>query len=161
MKKKLLAMILLPVAALSFVACGGDKTQEGNKEDANSSAVESEYKDGTYEVETKEADKNGGKARVSVEFKDGKIIEVKYNEFNDKGDKRDNKEYNDMMKEKAGISPSEYEVKIEEAVMEKQSAQFDAITGATSSSSKAKTLIDEAISNAKDGKTEKTLVEVN
>lgn len=156
MKKKILAMIILPLAALSFVACGGEKKEEVG----NDAAAKTVYVDGTYEVETKDADDNGGKARASVKIEGDKIVEVKYNEFNDKGDKRDNKEYNEMMKEKAGTSPSEYEVKIEEAVMAKQSGEFDAVTGATSSSAKAKTLITEALNNAKEGTSEKELVEV-
>ncbi|MGL5068051.1 MAG: FMN-binding protein [Sarcina sp.] len=158
MKKKVLAMLLLPMAALTFVACGGDDSSE--KEGTTKPATTEAVADGVYEVETKDADDNGGKARASVKFEGGKIVEVKYNEFTDKGDKREDAKYNEMMQGQAGTSPAKYEVAIEEAVMASQSAEFDAVTGATSSSAKAKTLIGEAISNANEGNTEKELVEV-
>lgn len=157
MKRKLLVGLCVAALSLSLVACGGEKQTEAP---AEGSKQESTMKDGTYEVETKNADDNGGKARASVTIKDGKIAEAKYNEFTNKGDKREDKEYNKMMKEKAGTSPSEYEVKIEEGVVSAQSADFDAVTGATSSSAKAKTLFGEALNNAKEGKTDKELVEV-
>lgn len=157
MKKKILAMLLLPIAALTFAACGGD---EGSKTESTGTEAKAEVKDGVYEVETKDADSNGGKARASVKFEGGKIVEVKYNEFTDKGDKREDADYNKMMQEQAGTSPVKYEVAIEEAVMASQSAEFDAVSGATSSSAKAKTLIGEAINNAKEGNAEKELVEV-
>ena len=157
MKKKILAMLLLPMAALTFAACGGDETTEA---EGTTTAPTEAVADGVYEVETKDADDNGGKARASVKFEGGKIVEVKYNEFTEKGDKRDDAEYNEMMEGQAGTSPAKYEVAIEEAVMASQSAEFDAVTGATSSSAKAKTLIGEAINNANEGNTEKELVEV-
>lgn len=156
MKKKILAMLILPIAALSFVACGEEKAQE---KPADKPVVESEFKDGTYEGET-EADEKGGKATASIKVEGGKFVEVKYNESNDEGNKRDNAEYNKMMKEKAGTNPAEFEVAIEKAVTEKQSAEFDAITGATSSSAKAKTLFTEIVKNAKEGNTEKATVAV-
>ncbi|WP_297521954.1 FMN-binding protein [uncultured Clostridium sp.] len=158
MKKKILAMLLLPMAALTFAACGGD--EEAKTEGTSTETTEGAITNGLYEVETKDADENGGKARASVKFEGGKIVEVKYNEFTEKGDKREDAGYNEMMQEKAGTSPAKYEVAIEEAVMAKQSAEFDAVSGATSSSAKAKTLISEAITNANEGNTEKELVEV-
>ncbi|MDO5039105.1 FMN-binding protein [Clostridium sp.] len=158
MKRKLLVGLFAAALSLSLVACGGDKQTDAPA--ADNSKQEATMKDGTYEVETKNADDNGGKARASVTIKDGKITEAKYNEFTDKGDKREDKEYNKMMKEKAGTNPSEYEVKIEEGVVKAQSADFDAVTGATNSSAKAKTLFEEALNNAKEGKTDKELVEV-
>lgn len=154
MKKKLLAMLILPVAALSFVACGG----EDKKEDADATP-KSEYTDGTYEVETKPDDK-GGKINASVKFEGGKIVEVKYNESNKDGNKRDNAEYNKMMKEKSGVGPAEFEPQIEAAVKEKQSAEIDTITGATSSANNAKVVVQAAIDNAKAGKTDKAVIEL-
>lgn len=155
MKKKLLAMLILPVAALSFVACGGEE----KKEETDAAAPKSEYTDGTYEVETKPDDR-GGKINASVKFADGKIVEVKYNESNDKGNKRDDEEYNTKMKEASGVGPAEFEVKFEEAVMEKQSAEIDSVTGATSSSANAKLVFQTAIDNAKAGKTDKAVIEL-
>lgn len=158
MKKKLLVMLVLPLAAMAMVSCGGEK--EDTTTEAPKTEATAEYKDGTFEAETKDADENGGKARVSVKIEGGKIASATYNEFTDKGDKRTDEGYNKMMKEKAGTSPSEYEVKIEEQVKEAQSADIDGVSGATSSSSKAKSLFAAALENAKEGKAEKVMVEV-
>lgn len=158
MKKKLLAMLVLPLAAMAMVSCGGEK--EDTTTEAPKTETTAEYKDGTFEAETKDADENGGKARVSVKIEGGKIASATYNEFTDKGDKRTDEGYNKMMKEQAGTSPSEYEVKIEEQVKEAQSADIDGVSGATSSSAKAKSLFAAALDNAKEGKAEKVMVEV-
>lgn len=158
MKKKLLAMLVLPLAAMAMVSCGGEK--EDTTTEAPKTEATAEYKDGTFEAETKDADENGGKARVSVKIEGGKIASATYNEFTDKGDKRTDEGYNKMMKEQAGTSPSEYEVKIEEQVKEAQSADIDGVSGATSSSAKAKSLFAAALDNAKEGKAEKVMVEV-
>lgn len=157
MKRKLLVVLCAAVLSLSLVACGGEK-ETGAPADNNKQ--EATMKDGTYEVETKDADDNGGKARASIIVKDGKVAEAKYNEFTDKGDKREDKDYNKMMKEKAGTSPSEYEAKIEEQVVAAQSSEIDGVTGATSSSTKAKELFKAALANAEEGNQEKELVEV-
>ena len=63
------------------------------------------------------------------------------------------------MKEKAGTSPAEFEPAIEKQIVEKQSAEIDGVTNATSSSTLAKKLAAEAINNAKEGKTDIALVE--
>ena len=77
---KRVALILMAIlTSLSLVACGGDKQTDAPA--ADNSKQEATMKDGTYEVETKNADDNGGKARASVTIKDGKITEAKYNEL--------------------------------------------------------------------------------
>ncbi|CUP62835.1 MAG: FMN-binding protein [Clostridium baratii] len=158
MKRRLVAILCTAVLSLSLVACGsGEEKKDTAKEGTTTST---ELKDGTYEAETKEADENGGTAKVKVVVKDGKITEANYNEMTKDGNKRENESYNKMMKEKAGTSPSEYEVEIEKKVVEKQSADFDAVSGATTSSNKAKQLFNAALDNAKEGKTEKASVEI-
>ncbi|MGL5715518.1 MAG: FMN-binding protein [Paraclostridium sp.] len=112
-------------------------------------------KDGVYEVETKEADDHGGKAKVSVTVKDGKITEASFIEFNDNGNKRENPDYNKNMKEASGTRPQEYEPELEKQVVDKQSAEIDGVSGATASSDKAKSLFASAIENANEGNTEK------
>ena len=157
MKRRLVAILCTAVLSLSLVACGsGEEKKDAPKEGSTAS----EFKDGTYEAETKEADKNGGTAKVKVTVKDGKITEATYNEMTKDGNKRDDEKYNKMMKEKAGTSPSEYEVELEKKVVEKQSADIDTVTGATSSSAKAKELFTAAVNNAKEGKAEKASVEI-
>ncbi|MGG7078177.1 FMN-binding protein [Clostridium sardiniense] len=157
MKKKLLVGLCTAALAISLVGCGGSDDNKAKEENKGSEVT---MKDGTYEVETKNADDNGGKAKVVLTVADGKITKATYNEFTDKGNKREDKEYNDMMKEKAGTNPAVYEVELEKKIVESQSGDFDAVTGATSSSAKAKTLVTEAINNANEGKTEKELIEV-
>ena len=149
------------VQAKSLFATALENAKEGKAEKELVTLAETaELQDGTYEVETKEFDENGGKARATVVVKDGKISEAKYNEFTEKGDKREDKGYNDMMKEQAGVSPVEYEVEIEKQVVAVQSSEIDGVSGATSSSAQAKTLFATALENAKEGKAEKALVEV-
>lgn len=163
MKRKLALGLCTSFLALSLVGCSSPK-EEAPEEKAPEKEVAQENEgamtDGTYEVETKDFDDNGGKAKVVVTIKDGKITEAKYNEFTEKGDKREDEGYNEMMKEKSGTNPAEYEVEIEKQVMDVQSAEIDGVTGATGSSTKAKTLFQKALDNAAEGKAEKELIEI-
>ena len=111
MKRKLALGLCTDLLALSLVGCSSAKDEAPEKEVATGS--DAAMTDGTYEVETKDFDDNGGKAKVVIKVKDGKITEAKYNEFTEKGDKREDEEYNKMMKEKSGTSPAEYEVELE------------------------------------------------
>lgn len=158
MNKKLVATLCASLMAFSLVSCGGeDKKADGG-------AAAPELKAGTYEVEQKEADDKGNSAKISITVDAaGKITEVKYNEFNTKDNvnKRDNEEYNKMMKDKAGTNPAEFEPVLENAIKDKQSAEIDTVTGATNSTETAKQLAKAAIENAKAGKTEKTSVEIS
>lgn len=145
MKKKILLAVIASVMSLSLVACGGDK-----KEEANNDAL----KDGKYEVEAN-ADDKGNKAVLVVEVKEGKIATVNYNEISEKGNKRDDEDYNKMMKDKSGSNPAEFEPALEKQLVEKQSAEVDGVTGATGTSTKFKAMAAKALENAKAGNTEK------
>lgn len=166
MKRKVIVGLCTSLLALSLVGCTSSDEKKSQTEtpatETSQKATETDakIKDGTYEVETKDFDDNGGKARVSVKVEGGKIVEAKYNEFTEKGDKRDDEGYNKMMEEKAGTSPSKYEVELEKQVMNAQSAEIDGVTGATGSSTKAKTLFAKALENAAEGKTEKEVMDV-
>ncbi|MBO3445489.1 FMN-binding protein [Clostridium sp. CCUG 7971] len=161
MKRKVLVGLCASLLTLSLVGCSSTPKEEAPaKETPKTEETASGMKDGVYEAETKEADENGGKARVSVKVESGKIVEASYNEFTDDGDKRANEGYNKMMKEKSGTNPSEYEPAIEKQIVEAQSAEIDGVTGATHSSAKAKTLFGAALKNANEGKAEKEVVEV-
>ncbi|WP_042275857.1 FMN-binding protein [[Clostridium] dakarense] len=159
MKRKILVGLCASLLTLSLVGCSSTPKEEA-KADTPKTEEAAGMKDGVYEAETKDADENGGKARVSVKVESGKITEAKYNEFTDDGDKRANEGYNKMMKEKSGTNPSEYEPAIEKQIVDAQSAEIDGVTGATHSSAKAKTLFGAALKNANEGKTEKEVVEV-
>lgn len=168
MNKKLLSLVCAGILAISVVGCSPKNDEDTKNEEPKTEAstqkeekTESDLKDGTYEAETKEADDKGYKATATVVVKDGKISEAKYVEFSDeKGDKKDDKEYNDKMKEVAGTNPQEYEVSIADQVVEVQSGDIDGVSGATGSTAKAKQLFNKAIENAKAGKTDKELIEV-
>ncbi|MGG7059953.1 FMN-binding protein [Clostridium nigeriense] len=130
---------LLAVAALAttiFVGCG-------NKEEAT-------LKDGTYKKSSAKDDK-GYTASIEIEVKDGKIATVKYDEVAEDGtSKLNNEEYNTNMKAKSGSNPQEAFPALEKALVEKQDvASVDAVTGATSTSDKFKSLAEEALADAK------------
>lgn len=161
MKRKMAIGLCVGLLSLSLVGCSSEnKEEEAPKTDAPVSEESAGMKDGVYEAETKEADEKGGKAIATIKVEGGKVVEVTYNEFNDDGNKRDNKEYNEMMKEKSGTNPSEFEPEIEKQIKDAQSAEIDGVSGATSSSAKAKQLFGAAFNNANEGKTEKELVEI-
>lgn len=153
MKKKLLLVLCSAVMTMSLVACGGDKPED--KPEAQKPTIT----DGTYEAETK-ADEEGKGAKVVLTVKDGKITEAKYNEFTKDGEKRTDEKYNKMMEDKVKTSPAKFEPEIEKQVVEKQSAEIDGVTGATSSTAQAKQLFEAALGNAKEGKTDKAVVEI-
>ena len=161
MKRKISVGLCTGLVVLSLVGCSStNKEEEVSKTDVPVSEQSLEMKDGVYEAETKEADEQGGKAIATIKVEGGKVVEATYNEFNDNGNKRDNKEYNEMMKEKAGTNPSEFEPQIEKQIEDAQSAEIDGVSGATGSSSKAKQLFKAAFNNANKGKAEKELVEI-
>ncbi|MGL5244747.1 MAG: FMN-binding protein, partial [Sarcina sp.] len=111
MKKRLLLGVIATTMALSLVACGGDSkdASSGNK---------SELKDGTYTVETK-ADDKGNTAKLVLEVKSGKIEKASYNESTKDGKlKREDTDYNKMMKDKSGSSPEEFEPEFEKQIVE-------------------------------------------
>ena len=133
---------LLAVAALAttvFVGCG-------NKEEAKEAGL----KDGTYKA-TSEKDDKGYASSIEIEVKDGKIATVKYDEVGEDGtSKLNNEAYNTKMKEVSGTNPVEAFPILEEALVEKQDvAAVDAVTGATSTSDKFKSLAEEALKEAK------------
>ncbi|MGL5615754.1 MAG: FMN-binding protein [Sarcina sp.] len=165
MKKKLIATVCASLVAFSLVSCGGEEKKAEDKKDDKPAAgqeVAGAFKKGTYEAETKVADDKGNKAKMVITVgEDGKISDVKYNEYSEKDNvnKRDNEEYNKKMKEVSGTNPKEAEPAIEKQIKDKQSAEIDTVTGATGTSGLAKQLAEAAIANAKEGKTDKALVE--
>jgi len=165
MNKKFLSLICAGLISVSVVGCSSQPKEEDSKDQKPAATEqtkdESKIKDGTYEVETKEADDKGYKANAIITVKDGKISEAKYVEFSDdKGDKKDDEEYNKKMKEVSGANPQEYEVAIADQVVKAQSGEIDGVTGATGSTAKAKELFAKAFENAENGKAEKELIEV-
>ncbi|MDU2702902.1 MAG: FMN-binding protein [Clostridium sp.] len=91
----------------------------------------------------------------------GKIVAADYDEISTEGaSKQSDAEYNKKMKEFGKVTnPEEAFPALEKAIVEKQSAEVDAFTGATSSSNNFKKLAAKAIENATAGNTEKAIVE--
>lgn len=146
-KKRILALVAATVLSVAVLAgCG-------SKKDENA------LKDGTYAVESKEADERGYKSELTLEVKDGKITAVSYDEVNNGAGKKTDEAYNSKMKEIKGTCPSEAFPVLEAAVVEKQTAEVDAVTNATSSSDTFKAFAAKAIENAKAGNTDKALME--
>ncbi|MGG5462871.1 FMN-binding protein [Clostridium sp. B9] len=147
MKKKFFVIALSLFALSNLVACGSTST--------------SEFKDGSYSVETKNADDHGYKAKLSIKVEDGKITEANYNEFSAETNelKRNDEGYNTKMTEVSGIGPADFEPQLEEALVKAQSAEIDVVTGATGSSEQFKTLAEKVLENAKEGVTEAALVD--
>lgn len=150
MKKKVLLTILAGVMALSLVACGNNDAAEADA-----------LKDGKYEVEVA-ADEKGNASSLTIEVKDGKIATAKYDEVNveTQVSKLDNPEYNEKMKSVSGTNPIEAFPQLEKSLVEKQSADVDTVTGATSTTATFKAAAEKALENAKAGNTEKATIEV-
>lgn len=147
-KKRIFGLIAATMLSVAVLAgCGGSD--------------ENAMKDGTYEVEVAKVDEHGYKPSIKVEVKDGKIATVSYDEITAEGaSKRTDAEYNKKMKEFGKVTnPEEAFPALEKAVVEKQSAEVDAFTGATTSSENFKKVAAKAIENAKAGNTEKTIME--
>ena len=144
-KKRVLSLVAATMISVSVLAgCGSD----------------SKLKDGKYDVESKAADERGYKSNFSMEVKDGKIVTVNYDEVKEDGTgKKSDADYNAQMKEIMNTNPQEAFKTLEDAVVEKQSAEVDAVTNATSSSNSFKKFADKAIENAQAGNTEKSIIE--
>jgi FMN-binding domain. len=122
MKKVFLGVLAL-LAAMVLVACGGD-----------------EWKDGTYKAEYKDFDDHGYKPYIEVTIKDGKITEVNYDEKAEDGtNKSEDENYGGG---KMSVHPKDVYEQLEKEAVEAQSADVEAVSGATSSSEKFKELLD-------------------
>ena len=146
-KKRVLSLIAATMLSIGVLAgCGDDKAT-------------SEFKDGTYVVDSKAADDKGYISTLSLEVKDGKIATVSYDETKDGVSKKDNEGYNKTMKEKSGTNPIEAFPELEKQIVDAQSSEIDGVTGATGTVSTVKSYAAKAIENAKAGNTDKALME--
>ena len=144
-KKRLVGLVAATMLSVAVLAGCGSK---------------SDLKDGKYEVESKAADERGYKSSLTMEVKDGKITEVSYDEVKEDGTgKKGDTEYNTTMKGIKGTNPAEAFPALEKAVVEKQSAEVDSVSGATSSSDSFKKFAAKAIENATAGTTDKAIIE--
>ena len=119
-----------------------------------------ELKDGDYTLEEKN-ESNGYRTVFTIVVKDGKIAESKYDNVNAEGkSKTEDKEYNDMMKDKAGTSPETFIPELNKNLVDNQQpAEFDVVTGATHSSDSFKMYAEQLINAAEKGDTTKIEVD--
>ncbi|TZE82801.1 FMN-binding protein [Calorimonas adulescens] len=110
------------------------------------------YYDGIFKAEEKDFDEHGYKAYATVIIKDGKVANAYYDELSkDTGTfKSKDENYQKNMKAKTGVSNTEAIPQLIQSLITKQDAeQVDAVTGATGTTQKFKTLMGEALSLAK------------
>ncbi|MDU1414323.1 MAG: FMN-binding protein [Clostridium sp.] len=145
MNKKILALLSSVVLTAGvLVGCG------------NSSKG---MQDGTYNAEFDKFDDHGWKGQVSITVASGKISEAKFDYVNEAGKlKSEDADYQATMTSVSGVGPVEFTKKYSDAIVEKQSAEIDVVTGATTSHNDCKTLVQAAIDNANAGKSETAVV---
>lgn len=118
------------------------------------SAEEMKLQDGEYTAVT-DIDSHGWALKHTIVVKDGKIESSSVDYVNEKGDKKsEDAEYNEKMKAKSGVSGKEAMAKLDAALVEKQSADVDVVTGATSTSNKFKFSAAVLLKAAAEGKTD-------
>ncbi|ADL08464.1 FMN-binding domain protein [Thermosediminibacter oceani DSM 16646] len=160
--KKLLSLTIALLLVVTLVAgCSSQNSQQQPQDQQNQQQTEQPQQgalqDGTYYAEDKEFDDHGWKGLVTVIVKDGKITNVFYDEINQEGKlKSFDPEYGSRMKENSGTTPLDVYPKLEQALVEKQKPEdVEAVSGATSSSDRFKSLVAEALKGspveAKDG----------
>ncbi len=169
MVKKLISGAVLSLMVF-LAACGGNGEDGAqNKTDKNDAEKTTETKlvagsplqDGTYSLTETNFDENGWKMFITITVEDGKISDVDYNYENKEGTlKTDDKDYQNNMKEKAGVGPQEYVPRLSEQLTEKQDAKLvDIVTGATHSSEKFINYAQQLIQKAQAG--DETHVEID
>lgn len=169
-KKLLFGFTALTFTALLLGACSPDSNEGGSSSTApassevmeSSTTSETEaaaptvtLQDGTYTLEETNYS-NDYRVVFSIVVKEGKIIESKYDNLNEAGEsKTANKEYNDMMVEKAGIGPEEFIPAFNEALLSAQSAAgIEVVSGATNSFNAFQNYAQQLIQAAQAGNTE-------
>lgn len=172
-RKFVTGMAVLAFAAVALGACSADSNGDSKSSSsstaseetkASSSATESaEAKvvagapllDGTYKLEEKNYS-NGYRTVFSIVVKDSKITESDYDNVNEGGDsKKDDKDYESKMKDKAGVGPAEFIPALNESFVKAQSATgVEVVTGATHSSESFQNYAQQLIQAAQNGDTQ-------
>lgn len=166
MKKKKLVKGFVALALIMLVttACSSDNKEESSQDSSSvsttTSSVDSEkiagedLKDGTYKLEEKN-EKNGYRTVFEMVVKDGKITESKYDSIDADGNsKTEDDEYQNNMKDKAGVGPAEFIPELNDALIAAQTAgDVDVVTGATHASESFKNYAQQLIQAAQAGNT--------
>ncbi|OTN77950.1 hypothetical protein A5886_003051 [Enterococcus sp. 8G7_MSG3316] len=173
-KKLIVGMATFSFAVLLLGGCGSDnssadssstneKTSQSSTVASSTATSESEstvvagepMQDGTYKLEEKNY-KNDYRVSFEITVVDGKITESKYDNINADGEsKTENTEYNETMKEKAGISPEEFIPKFNEELVAAQSpSSIEVVSGATHSFDSFQNYAQQLIQAAQAGNTD-------
>lgn len=122
-------------------------------------------KDGTYTLKEKN-NSNGYHTEFSIVVKDGKITESNYDNVNDDGEsKKDDVDYNESMKDKAGTNPEEFIPAFNEAFVKAMDekdgtpADMDVVSGATHSFHSFVIYAEQLINAAEKGDTTEIIVD--
>lgn len=172
-KKLIVGMAVFSFSAMLLGGCGADdnntassSTSESTSQTSASDSASTEsteativagepMQDGTYRLEEKNY-KNDYRVTFEITVKDGKIVESKYDNVNADGEsKTENTEYNETMKEKAGISPEEFIPKFNEELVAAQSpSSIEVVSGATHSFDSFQNYAQQLIQAAQAGNTD-------
>ncbi len=133
---KVLSVLVIAILLFTLSACGSGSKESGSSDGG--------LKDGTYTKKSEMTDH--GYEEVDVVIKDGKIESVNLKRIG-----ADEKEVNYDEWDGSADLPNLKDIRVEmsEAMVEKQSADVDSISGATSSGDKWKALVSEALEEAK------------
>jgi len=108
------------------------------------------FMDGLYKAAEKDFDDHGWKGMAAVIIKDGKVVTAAYDEINKDGNyKSVDEQYAKNMEDKSGTTPAEAIQVLSKSLIDKQDYDVDTVTGATGTTTKFKTLMEEALSLAK------------
>lgn len=159
--KRILVIAVVALMVLTLVAGCGQKAQEPAQQSNGSEQQQQQQqqqtdnqqaslKDGVYYAEEKDFDDHGWKAMATVVVKDGKIAAVFFDEINKDGKlKSFDPEYAKNMKAKTGTTPFDAQTALAASLVEKQNPDnVDAVTGATHTVDKFKTLVKEALAGS-------------
>jgi len=137
--KKFISLMLL----IALLGCEGAYAQQ--------------LKDGVYYAEEDSFDSHGWKGMITIVVKNGKIANVFYDEISKSNELKSlNNSYSQTMKAVSKVTPKEVSEKLSASLITKQdSAKVDAVTGATESVNKFKSLAQKALSEGPEKKSGK------
>jgi major membrane immunogen (membrane-anchored lipoprotein) len=120
------------------------------------------YKDGTYTGAYSNTDDHGWKPRLEITVEKGRITRVAYDEVNASGGlKSADASYEKAMKAAGPTYPAEYIKELDAALIAKQKAGVDAVSGATGSSQSFNALAAALLAKAGTGDTTPVVLPMN
>lgn len=155
MKKIVLWISIITLAISLTLGCVRRQQTQPSKQETKTPAPQpAALKDGIYTAQESTFDKNGWKAITTVIVKGSKISNAFYDEINkDDNIKSLDQEYANKMKEKSGQTPINAVAKLSQSLIDKQDpAKVDAVSGATGTSTKFKTLTADALKGSPETK---------